>query len=360
MGKKAIFLLAVTLVTIFSALYVVGGTQAYSRYQQANLADREYCGGQSPIHVCVRAPRAIYSAYYPAYVARQYPLFGVDYSADSPVTLVISVSIAKYSQIQTQTVTPGSRTQTTTFIPALLEGSLKGLTAEENTALHIDVRDTRGHLYYLNDIPLLLHSRWLMQWLPANRLEIAAWITPNDSAIATLVKQAVKYLPNQPPPFPAAMVGYRTASPRQVMDQVDAIYDALRTNYHMQYVQASVPYASNSDEVATQNIKLPEEVLQQRSGMCIELTTLLAAAVERIGLKAQIIIIPGHAFLGVALTEDGKQYGYWDAVDLNSNVAGDSANIAANALYEKHFSQKTILDTINISEARAARIGPMI
>jgi len=109
--------------------------------------------------------------------------------------------------------------------------------------------------------------------------------------------------------------------------------------------------------VALQDIKLPAEVLQQGNGMCIELTALLASAVERIGLDAEIVIIPGHAFLGVAVTQNDTQFEYWDAVQVNDNVAGDSANLWTD---EEYKNAKQVVDTILISAARTAYVGPML
>jgi hypothetical protein len=140
---------------------------------------------------------------------------------------------------------------------------------------------------------------------------------------------------------------------------VDALFDALRLDYHMRYVQASVPYSGPGDtSVALQTIKLPTEVLRQQSGMCVELTLLLASAVESIGLHAEIVIIPGHAFLGVAVKPDDSQFEYWDAVQVNNGVAGDSANIATNSEYQQNAKQ--LVDTLLISSARQRGIGPML
>ncbi len=361
MGKKILFLLTLGAVTVFSVLYIVGGMQIYSRYQQSSLANEEYCGGQSPVRICVRSPQALFSAFYPSYVATHTPLFTVMYSSSSPKTLLISVTINKFSQVQTQTVNTATGMRNASFVPSLLARALPTLTQEENTSLHVQVRDSKGQIYYVNDIPLLLHSRWLMQWIPANRLQIAAWVTPDDPSIAALVTRASTHLADQQPPVPQGMIGYRDATPQQVIDQVDAIYDALRLDYHIRYVQAGVPYnASGGSSAALQNIKLPAEVLQQRSGMCVELTTLMASAVARIGLNPEIVIIPGHAFLGVALNQDDTQFAYWDAVDVNNNVAADSSNVAADNLYGKNLQQRTILDIIMVSDARNALIGPML
>ena len=360
MGKKILFLLTLAAVTVFSALYVVGGTQAYSRYQQSSLANKEYCGGQTPVRICVRSPQAIFSAFYPSYVATQTPLFSILYSSSSPETLLISVSISKMSQVQTRTVNATAGMQNVSFVPAPLKQALPGLIQEENTSLHVQVKNSKGQIYYVNDVPLLLHSRWLMQWVPANRLQIAAWVTPNQPAIADLVTRASQHLGDQQQPVPLGMIGYKDATPQQVVDQVDALYDALRLDYHIRYIQAGVPYSGSGGGSALQDIKLPAEVLQQRSGMCVELTTLLASAAESIGLNPEIVIIPGHAFLGVALDQDDRQFAYWDAVDVNNNVAADSANVAANNLYAKNLQQRTILDIILVSDARNARIGPMV
>ncbi len=94
--------------------------------------------------------------------------------------------------------------------------------------------------------------------------------------------------------------------------------------------------------------------------MCIELTTLLASAVERIGLNSEIVITPGHAFLGVAMKQDHSHFEYWDAVGVSSTVAGDSANVQADKEYNSNLKHHTILDTIVIDDARNADVGAML
>ena len=359
--RLIILLLVLVALAVLSSGYVVGGLQAYSRLQQDSIANAEHCGGQSPVHICVRAPADIYSAFYPSYLANADPLFHIEYSSDSPMTLVIGVSIAGLSQIQLQTVNASSTLQSVSISPPLDAQAFRKLTFEFHTSLHVQVTDTGKHLYYLEDIPLLLHSRWLMQWVATNRLKIGAWVTPDDPAIGTLILKAARHLALEPPPAPDAMVGYSKANSKEVIAQVDAIYDALRIDYGIRYVQASVPYSGpGGTTVATENIKLPSEILQQRSGMCIELTLLLASAAERIGLHTEIIIVPGHAFLGVAVTPDSKHFEYWDAVQMNNNVVGDSANVATDESYTQNLKQHTIVDTILVSDARNANIDAML
>lgn len=364
MGKKLVLLLGILVaLLIFSGAYVFVGTQAYVKEQQANSANKQYCGNQNGVHICVATPQSIFSAFYPSYLTMHNPPFIITYSSNSAMNLLIGVSISGFSQQETQLVHANSLVQQLAVVPPMQDQGqiLRSLTTEFTTTLHVTVTDTNKHTYYVNDIPLLLHSRWLMQWTKANSMQIAAWVTPDDPAVNNLVTAAISHLSNEPPPAPAAMVGYNGATPQQVIDEVDAIYDALLG--HMHYVQATVPYvvdANDSNTDGTEEVKLPGEVLKQQSGMCVELTAVLASAVERIGLHSEIVIIPGHAFLGVALNPQSTSFAYWDAVDLNANITGDSANVAADKVYADNLRQHTILATIVIRAARADGIGPML
>ena len=362
MSKKLIVLFLTVVVFVgISGGYVVGGLQAYFRYQRTLS-----CGGQSPVHICVPqlSQSPILSAFYPSYVARHIPLFTIGYSSDSPKTLEISVSITGFSQVQTQTVNATPTPQSVNFTPPLKSHNvLLNLTADESTFLHVQVTDLQAHLFYVSDSMLLLLSRWKMQWQASTLSQIAAWITPDDPAIGSLVTKAAVHLPQETPPAPDAMIGYNggNATPQEVKDQVDAIFDALRLDYHMSYVQEDIQYGGPRDtKPATQLVKLPAEVLKQQSGMCVELTVLLASAVERIGLHAELIIIPDHMFLGVAVTPDNKQFEYWDTVLVNKKDAGESANILTDNTYAQNMKQNTIIDTILISDARIAGIGPIL
>jgi hypothetical protein len=272
----------------------------------------------------------------------------------------MSVTIVGFSQAEIHTINATPNVQAISFMPLVMNQAFRQLTVDNTTWLHVHITDAAGHLYYDNVSPLLLHSRWLMQWIASNRLKIAAWVTPDDPAVIALDRKAEARLQLQPAPAPPAMIGYANrASTRAVRDQVDAIFDTMRLDYQIQYSQASVPYSGpGGNSVALQKIKLPAEVLQQRSGMCIELTALLASAVERIGLHAEIVIIPGHAFLGVAVTPNNARFEYWDAVQVNANVAGDSANLWTDNEYLQY--EKQIVDTIVISDARHQGVGPML
>ena len=234
MRKKAAILLLMMIVLMgLFGWYVVGGIQAYSRYQQGSIASQEHCGGQSPVHICVQSPVEIFSAYYPYYVATQSNVFVITYNSSRPITLLMNVSIEGFSQSEMHTVTATSNVQSISFRPLAVAQALRQLTDDTNTWLQVHVTDAHGNVYYAEDSPLLLRSRWLMQWIAANRLKIAAWVTPDDPAVIALDNKAKAFLQSQQQPVPPAMIGYANgrASKRAVIDPVSYTHLTLPTIY---------------------------------------------------------------------------------------------------------------------------------
>src|SRR5260370_8415198 len=156
MGKKLTILLLTSTVLIgFSGWYIVGGIQAYSRYQQGSIASQEHCGGLSPVHICVQAPPAIFSAYYPYYVATRANLFTINYSSSSTITLIVSVDITGFSHVETQTVNATAGVQSISFMPQLLNSqALRKFPSEGDTSLHFGVTVAPGPSYNVTDLPL--------------------------------------------------------------------------------------------------------------------------------------------------------------------------------------------------------------
>jgi hypothetical protein len=335
--------------------YVAGGLWSYARYQSGRGLD--HCGGLSPVHICVVPPVPLFTALYPAAVAAHVPLFPITYRSESPQTLVIAVSILGFTQVQQQFVQATASVQTVSFSPPLLSTQvLRQLVHEQISNLHVVVTDTHGNTYFAADRPLLLYAHNLLQWSQKStqRLQIVAWVTPQDPTVEALVKKAGRYLAQQPPPVPHGLIGYNKANPHDVRDQVDALFDSLRLAANL-----TCEYAQVSGDVfpPTQQIRLPEETLRDQHGNNLEVTLLLASAAENLGLHTEIVLLRGHVLLGVATSAHGKQNEYWDGATLQNGVAGDSANISADARYRQNKGK--LVDTLVISVARRQGIGPM-
>ena len=51
-----------------------------------------------------------------------------------------------------------------------------------------------------------------------------------------------------------------------------------------------------------QRITLSDQVLETHQGNCIELTLLMASVLEAVGIYSGVVLMRGHAFLGVWLS----------------------------------------------------------
>jgi hypothetical protein len=111
---------------------------------------------------------------------------------------------------------------------------------------------------------------------------------------------------------------------------------------------------------SAQRIKLPSDILklQHPTGMCVETTAIMASAVEALGMRPYFIIVPGHAFLGVALgSSPNATMGYWETSDLKGglttdHITGSQANIHGDDEFNHYKSTNEILETVNVELVR--------
>lgn len=124
----------------------------------------------------------------------------------------------------------------------------------------------------------------------------AAFIMPNHPAIAKVIGDAAAFLGEWTgnPSFDA----YQSRNPNRVRQQAAAVYSAV------QALQPTYCVAPASFEELGQRVRLPDAILGNRMGNCLDLTLLYAACLEAVGLHPLVILTKGHAFPGVWLVED--------------------------------------------------------
>jgi hypothetical protein len=107
---------------------------------------------------------------------------------------------------------------------------------------------------------------------------------------------------------------------------------------------------------STQRIRLPRETLTLNNANCIDVSVAFASAMENLGMKPVIIIVPGHAFTGVRLGPDSSDILY---LDLTVLPKGTFAQAAARA---ERWMKKTPADqilTVDVASARRMGIYPL-
>lgn len=148
-----------------------------------------------------------------------------------------------------------------------------------------------------------------------------------------------------------AMVGMQ-GDQAEIKRQMEAVFLAMTEDYKIRYVMAPFSY----DNSSVQKIKTPEEVLQTKSGLCIELAILMASALENIGLNPVIVLTADHAWAGIELGARTGEYVFIETTALEESPA-KAVSIGQSNWKE---AEKSGLDQlIKINELRAEGYLPM-
>ena len=232
-----------------------------------------------------------------------------------PVTVRVQADAPHYTDvaIETLTLAPGE-TAIVTQNPPLLAGVLEQLNEAKNAQLHIRVdylQEGEQRLIYEGTEPLTVWARGdVGLGVPGFYnpfLFEATLVTPNDAALADVLRAAADYEPGGIIP---GGYGDETDSDHQVYNNMKAIYQAV-ADRGVIYVNTGIPFVPltlQQQGFYLQRLKLPYEVLQTRSGMCIETSLLFASLFEKIRLAPVIIRIPEHAYLAVPISAGSSTY----------------------------------------------------
>ena len=143
------------------------------------------------------------------------------------------------------------------------------------------------------ELELMAFDQWLGTQIVPQCL--ASFVVPNQPAISQMVVKASALLKQMT--GASAFVEYQDGDPNTVVAQVSAIFAAL---HQEGIIYRAVPA---SYERIGQRITLSDQVLETHQGNCIELTLLMASVLEAVGIYSGVVLMRGHAFLGVWLSE---------------------------------------------------------
>lgn len=113
-------------------------------------------------------------------------------------------------------------------------------------------------------------------------------------------------------------------------DQVAAVYMALK--------QMGLTYVSVASDFfeGAQNIKYPAESLATTSANCIDGSLVFASALEAIGMRPAIIMLPGHAIAAVLMDPNGDpcNLNHWLPIETTLVSKSTPAEAVKVAIYE--------------------------
>jgi hypothetical protein len=230
------------------------------------------------------------------------------------------------------------------IVPAtvLLSAKVNNIVIHEETK-NVNVRPA-------DDMIWSLHTSYDTKYL------VAAWVTPKDEMVESILSIAKDKM------FNHSLAGYNG---NNLMSEIKAIFNAVR-NSKVSYVDSHMSFGQVG---FTQRVRLPKESILQRSANCIDGTVLFASLFENIGLEPLIILVPGHAFVGVRLAPNSQQTLFIETTLVGRNMLNsiltlkttfDAAVEEGLTRYNNEMSRNpNEVHIIDIKEARTNGIYPL-
>jgi len=220
--------------------------------------------------------------------------------------------------IDTVEIEPG-QTAIITQLPTLFPERIRGINELTRAMLNVLVEDLDGAvelhktepiwLLSRNSAPLYVRDPATDAWNDLTRY-LGAFVTPNEPSIMQFLRKAAARHPQK------QLFGYQ--ADRAVEPQVRAIFDALKADADVTYVNSTINF--NPEQSArTQRVRLPRQSLAEQQANCIDGVLLFASLLEAASLNPALVIIPGHALVA---WETGKQSGQWHYLETTKLSEG--------------------------------------
>lgn len=128
------------------------------------------------------------------------------------------------------------------------------------------------------------HDKKVIDLLPT----IVAWVDPEEEIIKEIINKAVQLY-----------------APSSAKEWTEALYDTLKGVYHLSYLDTSIGYPKEAQE-----IRLMKEYLERGEANCIDGTVLFASLLYKVGIDPIIVIDikEEHAFVGWRFQKDQAKY----------------------------------------------------
>lgn len=279
---------------------------------------------EQDIHCVYEAPDVIIPA---NYRSLDYIVYVSTWCDNGETDVIISVEIPEFTQKYEQKVTL-TRAETQIKIhPPLLEGAGRSLNSSKDAQINIQVvnADT-GKVELQESHPLKIYSRFDMQWAAQDGTpyyeNILAWITPEAEEVKALLRAAADSIYVISDGGITSIAGYQSVYGYDDEDlpayQAAAIMNALADAMQVKYVMT--PFSASGDNL--QRVATPAEVIDKRSGICIETAVTVASALQATNMHTVLIILPTHAQVAVETWNGSGEYYLIETTALDYAAVG--------------------------------------
>jgi hypothetical protein len=278
-------------------------------------------------------------------------------AADSPLHNRVTVQIPGWSDQEIQFVNlAAGEVKTLLFAPTFLPRLYENHEIAVATAV-VKVSDAGGRQVYEGTAPLRLRAADDMFWGDKFKYSsfIASWVTPHNPAVEAVLSRAKELMPGRRLP------GYESWKPaddqaRTTAIEAKAIYRALQQK-GVSYVKSSSTFGASANAAVSERIRMPFESLRDGAANCIDGAVMFASLFENLGMDPVVVLVPGHAYIGVRIAENSDKFYYIETALVGRNVTFEAAVNSANEGLAKWPADK--VTRISIDDARRAGIYPM-
>ncbi|WP_274968560.1 DUF4011 domain-containing protein [Succinimonas amylolytica] len=172
------------------------------------------------------------------------------------------------------------------------------LTETVKTAVEVALLDSAGAVIAQESRPLEITP--YNQWLGQQEL-LSSFVTPNFPGVPAIIGRAETILREiaarnsryRDSAASCCFDGYQTEDPQYVALEAEALYVAAR--------ELGLSYRIPPASFIGQRIRTFNEIINERTGTCLDTACLYATLLEAAGLRALLFLVDGHAFAGAEL-----------------------------------------------------------
>ena len=223
--------------------------------------------------------------------------------------IVVEAEIPGFSMPYKQSFNLNSSYQKIKILPPPLSGDIDLSTAKK-AQMNVSVYEKDGNeLIDSKSFPVTIKSINDFEWYSddfgmATKDNILCYLTPDADEIDTLKRNAITEISNITAGKIESMVGYQETGYNHYVGTYIQAAGIMRALYDMGIRYDMAPFSiSNS----AQRIKLPKEVIEKKSGLCIETSLTVASALQSAGMHAFLLLPTGHAQVAVEVWDDGGE-----------------------------------------------------
>ena len=225
-------------------------------------------------------------------------------------SILIEAEIEGFTQKYNQSFNLDSSYKAIYIKPPALTGELD-LSSQKSAQLKVTVSEKDGTLIEAKTFPITIQSKYDFELYDADygistKDNFLCFLTPEASAITALKRQAIDEMSAMTDGEVQSFVGYQYISANEYGNtylQTTALMSALR--------EMGVRYNAGAFSLSgsgKQRIKLPEDVIAERSGLCIETALVIASALQNADMHAFLVFPRGHAQVAVEVWDEGGKH----------------------------------------------------